>query len=268
METGIPEWGCKMSTANFEYKEITPDREQIDLFVKSLFRHAKPGGYVSLRAFPDHANDTKPFRISPVRLTEREDSLDFLIGQAYDDAYRAANDPKKIVFCPPIAVFSNPDKAGEADLLEGIALSVECDQRPQESRSRLEELLGEATLVVVSGGKWTDPSTGEIQPKLHLHWRLARAAQGEDLPLLKEARKLAAAIVGADPTNVPAVHPIRWPGSWHRKGEPVMCSIDTAYPDNEIDLVQAFKTLRVAAPKSNGTANGKSGLFVGTDLWV
>ena len=249
-----------MSTA-FEYEQIQPDRGQIELLVKSLFRHASPGGYVSLRAFPDNENDTKPFRISPVRLTERDDSLDFLIGRACDDAYRAANDPKKIVFCPPIAVFSNPDKAGEADLLEGIALSVECDQKPQEARKKLEELLGPATLVVESGGKWTNPDTGETEPKLHLHWRLARPARGEDLPLLKEARKLAAVLVGADPSNLPAVHPIRWPGSWHRKGDPVLCSIDTAYPDNEIDLAYALKILKIAAPKTNGSANDKSGLF-------
>jgi hypothetical protein len=70
-----------MSTA-FEYTAIEPDRLQIDLFVKSLFRYAKPGGYVSLRAFPDNESDTKPFRISPVQLTERADSLDFLIGRA------------------------------------------------------------------------------------------------------------------------------------------------------------------------------------------
>jgi hypothetical protein len=153
-----------MSNTAFEYKAIEPDRTQIELLVKSLFRHASPGGYVSLRAFPDNENDTKPFRISSIRLTEREDSLDFLIGRACDDAYRAANDPKKIVFCPPIAVFSNPDKAGEADLLEGIALSVECDQKPQEARRKLEELLGPATLVVESGGKWTDPERVKFSP--------------------------------------------------------------------------------------------------------
>ena len=124
-------------------------------------------------------------------------------------------------------------------------------------------MLGPATLVVASGGQWKDPTTGEVQPKFHLHWRLARTAKCEDLKLLKEARKLAAVLVGADPTNVPAVHPIRWPGSWHHKGEPVLCSIDTAYPDREIDLVNALKILKVAAPKikerdkpkTNGSTN-------------
>ena len=52
-----------MSNTAFEYRAIEPDRTQIDLFVKSLFRHANPGGYVSLRAF--HENETKPFRILP-----------------------------------------------------------------------------------------------------------------------------------------------------------------------------------------------------------
>jgi hypothetical protein len=37
----------------------------------------------------------------------------------------------------------------------------------------------------------------------------------------------------------------------------VLCSIDTAYPDNEIDLVKALAILKVAAPKPNG-ANGKA----------
>ena len=56
-----------MSVA-FDYKEIEPDRAQIDMFVRSMFKHAKPGGYVSLRSFVDNQT-TETFRISPVRLT-------------------------------------------------------------------------------------------------------------------------------------------------------------------------------------------------------
>jgi hypothetical protein len=193
--------------AAFTYNELMPDQSQIDLFVRSMFRHAKADGYVSLRAFHDDNSD-KPYRISPVQLTDRTDSLDFLIRTAEQDAYRAANGPKKVVFCPPLATFSNPKTAREVDLAEGLVLSVECDQRPQQSRHRLEELLGPATMVVSSGGQWTDPETGETHPKLHLHWRLAVPARGkEDLNLLKQARSLAAAIVGGDPSNKPIVHP-------------------------------------------------------------
>ena len=69
-----------------------------------------------------------------------------------------------------------------------------------------------------------------------MHWRLAEPAIGNNLSLLNRARKLATALVGGDPSNVPIVHPIRWPGSWHRKGEPRLCEIETADPDREIVL--------------------------------
>ena len=154
--------------------------------------------------------------------------LRFLVEVAEDDARRAAQAPKIVVFCPPIAVFDKKDHAREEDLAAGPALSVDCDQYPQAARERLEQILGRATIVVRSGGMWTDPQTGEMQDKLHLHWRLARPASGDELAKLKQARKLAARIVGGDPSNDPTVHPIRWPGSWHRKGKPRLCEIETA----------------------------------------
>jgi hypothetical protein len=61
--------------------------------------------------------------------------------------------------------------------------------------------------------------------KLHAHWRLAVPARGAELEDLKLARTLAARLVGGDPSNMPIVHPIRWPGSWHRKAEPRLCEI-------------------------------------------
>jgi hypothetical protein len=127
------------------------------------------------------------------------------------------------------------------------------------ARAKLEEILGPATIVVRSGGKWTDPATGEVQDKLHLHWRLRTPAHGDDLPVLKRARDIAARLVGGDPSNKPVCHPIRWPGSWHRKGEPVLCSIDTANPDCEIDLTASIAALTAAAPAAQPQqkANGK-----------
>ena len=44
------------------------------------------------------------------------------------------------------------------------------------------------------------------------------------------------------------VHPIRWPGSWHRKAAPTLCTLKTANPDAEIDLDAALAALRTAAP--------------------
>jgi hypothetical protein len=159
--------------------------------------------------------------------------------------------------------YSTADKqAREQDLLEGLALSIECDKRPHEAKQLVENVIGPATLVVASGGKWIAPD-GTAQPKLHLHWRLDKPAFGAELSRLKVARKLAAAIAGGDPTNVPAVHPIRWPGSWHRKGDPVLCTILHHDADREINLLEALEQLQGAEggthySKKQKEANGHS----------
>jgi hypothetical protein len=233
---------------------LTPDRGQIEMFVDGLFRHAGPQGFVSVRAFLE-GNSTKPFRISAAKLTG---GLRFLVDVAEDDAYRAANYPSAVVFCPPIAVFVDKEHARERDIAEGLALSVECDARPRHARATLEALLGPATFVVRSGGKWTDPATGEFHDKMHLHWRLREPARGPALSMLKKARDLAARLVSGDPSNKPVCHPIRWPGSWHRKGEPVLCAIETASPDSEIDLAASHAKLKAACPdEPRQRANGK-----------
>jgi hypothetical protein len=234
---------------------LEPDRNQLEIFVDALFRHAGNEGFVSLRAFYED-DASKPFRISPTSL---RGGLKFLIDVAEDDARRAANVGKGVVFCPPLAVFSNKDRAREQDILAGLVLSVECDQRPREAILKLKEILGPPTLVVRSGGKWTNPDTGKIYGKRHGHWRLCRPARGADLVRLKQARDLAARLVGGDPSNKSVCHPIRWPGSWHRKAEPTLCKIEIATPDSEIDLDAALAALIAAAPpeaikpKSNGT---------------
>jgi hypothetical protein len=232
---------------------LQPARDQIEIFVEALFRHATLRGYVSLRAFPEDRNSSrKAFRINPTGLSG---GLKFLIDVAEDDANRAANHPEPIVFCPPIAVFANKQSAGERDLAEGLALSVECDRDPLQAKQRLEQLLGPATLVVASGGKWADPATGQVQDKLHLHWRLLEPARGDDIAKLKQARDVATRLVGGDPSNKPVCHPIRWPGSWHRKAEPVLCKIQEQDPDREIDLAPALAALTAATPQRKG--NGK-----------
>src|SRR5262249_50448247 len=59
-------------------------------------------------------------------------------------------------------------------------------------------------------------------------------------------------LVGADPSNVPINHPIRWPGSWHRKREPRICEIisSTEQLDNEIDLNVALAALEDVTSQS------------------
>src|SRR5271157_380904 len=153
---------------------LEPDRAAIEVFVNALLRYAGGEGFVSVRSFYEN-DSSKPFRISPVRLNGNG-SLRLLVDVVEDDARRAANYPRSVVLCPPLAVFSNKDRAREADLLAGLALSVELDDDPTNALGAIESVIGPATCVVRSRGA---TATGEA--KLHAHWRLARPAQGENL---------------------------------------------------------------------------------------
>jgi hypothetical protein len=235
---------------------LEPDRDQLEIFIEGMLRHCGTDGVVSLRAFYE-GDSSKPFRITNIAL---KGGLPFLMEAAEDDARRAANHPKPVVFCPPVATFRRDanGRAREQDLLEAPAFSVELDRHPRAALEGLERLLGAATLVVRSGGTWTDPTTGEVEDKLHAHWRMKEPARGADIAKLKQLRKLATTLIGGDPTNVPACHPIRWPGSWHRKAEPRLCEIiNTDHLDNEIDLDLALAALESVIPQSK--TNGQSG---------
>jgi putative DNA primase/helicase len=222
-----------------------PDRRNIAAFVLTMFKHVTAGTYVSLRAFPDQGGNSKPFRITTVKLNG---GLDDLIDRAYRDAVLAAQAPNKVVFCPPVATFTEPKLAREQHLAEGPVLSIECDTHPRAALAKLIALLGQPTAVVESGGVWTDPETGETEPKLHIYYRLKIPARSQDeLKKLKQARRLATTFVGGDVSNVTIVHPIRWPGSLHRKGDPKPCRIIKLNPDAEIELDSALQILQQAA---------------------
>ena len=163
------------------HSPLSPDGEAIGQFVSAMFRDAEIGTYVSLRAFRDDASHV--FGISAHQVT---DDLSRLAVAAEQEAMRAAKAPFPVVFAPPVATFGNPDKADEASLANGLALSVECDATPGAARARLEGLLGPATVVVASGGEWIDPASGEVEPKLHLHWRLTEPTR-EHVPRPAEA---------------------------------------------------------------------------------
>ena len=201
---------------------LTPDREMLSRFAGIMFKHASPKGYVSLRAFSDSGSrEQKALFVYAITIGDK-DFLDML----YEHARRAAEWHEPAVFCPPVATFRDPKNAKTDNLCEGVGLSVECDQSPLEARKSLESLLGPATVVVASGGEWTNPETGEIEPKVHLHWRLKKPTSTKaEHDLLREARELATKLVGGDDTNISIVHPIRWPGSWHRKGTPRLAKI-------------------------------------------
>jgi hypothetical protein len=211
-----------------------PDRNQIETFVRVLFKHVAAGNWLSLRTFSDEGKKDLPFQITPVKFNG---NFEPLIEAACRDARVAANNPKRLVFCPPVATFANSDHARVEDLAEGPVLSVECDQQPLAARQRLEQLIGVGTIVDHSGGEWVNPETGEVEPKLHLFWRLRRpTTTPAEHATLREVRRLATELVDGDTSNISPVHPIRWAGSWHRKGEPKLCRIVECHPEVEIEL--------------------------------
>jgi hypothetical protein len=215
---------------------LAADTAQIARFVHALFRYADPDSIVTLRSFYDDAS-----AVHQIGVYRIADGLEGLVAAATAQATRCSQHPRPVVFCPPVATFTEGAQAREQDLVNGLALSVECDTAPNDARTRLEGLLGPATLVVRSGGRWTDEQTGEVQDKLHLHWRLTEPTRGAAThAALKQARTLAAALVGGDRSNAPAVHPIRWPGSWHRKDRPRLALI-VAENDTELELGDALE---------------------------
>jgi hypothetical protein len=233
-----------------------PDVTQFKRFVDVLFKHADRKGFVSLRAFPHKKGNPPPIFIDPFTL----DDPQFLTVTAIR-AQQAATWHEKAVFCPPVATFKTAKSAAEDNVLEGVSLACECDEAPNAARVKLTEWLGESTLVMHSGGEWTNPETGEVEPKLHLHWRLkAPARTPQELKLLKEARQLFVQLVGGDPTAAPVCHPFRWPGSWHTKAEPRLATI-VSESDNEIDLANAIDVLREEAGAAGIDASGRSGDF-------
>jgi hypothetical protein len=227
---------------------LVADREEIARFAEALFKHADPGGFVSLRAFFDKGEPREgpaywPF--DTVMLTPG--ALAPLIDAAAERATRCARHPSRVVFAPPIATFRNTANASADNLAATFAISVECDVRPQEAVASLSEIIGPPTIVVASGGLWTDPATGEVVDKLHAHWRLTKAATTADgHAAVKLARELACAIARSDPTSNSLVHPMRWPGSWHRKVDPRPARIER-FNDAEVCIDDALAKLTAIA---------------------
>jgi hypothetical protein len=233
-----------------------PDLVQIKRFVDALFKHADRKGFVSLRAFPHKKGNPPPIFIEPITLNNPQ-FLDVVAVRAG----QAATWHEPAVFCPPVATFKNAKSAAESDVLEGVTLAGECDEAPGAARAKLTGWLSEPTLAMQSGGEWINSETGEIEPKLHLHWRLKTPARSpEELKQLKEARQLLVHLVGGDPTAAPVCHPLRWAGSWHTKGEPKLAAI-VSESENEIDLVNALDILREEAGAAGIGASGRSGDF-------
>lgn len=248
--------GVPMSTLDGQDNAplLIAQRDEIAHFVNALFRYADAASVVGLRSFEHEPGAPPLLQGWPVIGADLSD----LVDQACQAATNAANAPRPMVFAPPVATFSKVGRANEENLANGVALSVEIDKGDTSSQQlRLEHLLGPATVVVASGGTWTDPVTGECFNKLHLHWRLSEPTRTPVEHLkLKAARRAATLLVGADGTAVPAVHPLRWPGSWHRKDKPRLAMIAGGDDAAQIHLDAALELLDDAVEAAGLLAAG------------
>src|SRR6516225_9735315 len=203
-----------------------PDRASVEAFVTALFRHGGSATFISLRAFDDTKN-ARPLFIESVKVDDPT-----LIERVCARIGQAANTVTPHVFCTPICTFQTATGAKTTDLAEGLALSIECDERVEAARTKLTMLLGEPTVVVASGGQWLNPETKQLEPKLHLHWRLRTPTRTrKEHKKLYAARIAATQLVGGDASNKSIVHPMRWPGSWHCKEEPRLARIVGGNPE-------------------------------------
>jgi hypothetical protein len=221
--------------------DIVPDRDQISQYVTTAFAAAPLNSIVALRSYYDDAADGPPFDLRYERIQDPTD-LECVVDTAYRMAKAAAECPRPVVLCPPLATFTKRT-AKTADLAAGLVLTVECDERAQEAKRILTAILGAPSLVVASGGQWIDPETGELHDKLHLHWVLREPATTPDgFKALRRLRELACDLVGADATSKSIVHPIRCPGSVHRKKQPRLCRI-VEQSFSQLDLDEALAEL-------------------------
>ncbi|CDZ79879.1 hypothetical protein BN1013_00379 [Candidatus Rubidus massiliensis] len=216
--------------------DFLADKNELETFFRVLFKNANHG-YLSIRGF----NDDKTLAFKP-------QSFLFNDSQILNSTVRLVNltaRTPKAVCCTPIATFNVPDKATEEMIANGIAISVDFDHLdPLKSREVLEDILGPATLIIASGGQWQDDLTGDLKPKLHMHWRLKNPTLNcEDHERLKQVRKKASQISSGDLSASSPAHPM--PGSWHTKAEPKLCRILECREDVEISLEVAEVALGI-----------------------
>ena len=235
---------------------LAADRAELARFVEATFRYADVGTDAVLRTFAEGSNEV----LGTLRVPLNGAGLDAVIEHAAHQATKAANTARPAVFAPPVATFIG-DRTRERDLGNGLVLTVEADQAPAIARRNLQFVLGPPTVVVASGGHWIDPESGEVEDKLHLHWRCKEPSRTtSEHALLKRARALACTFVGADATAITPAHPLRWPGSWHRKHEPRLARIVDLRPDVEIEPSEVVELLEPLIPvqRAGGRRRGSS----------
>ncbi len=252
------------------------DAAMICEFLAAIIPYNDGEGRMSARGFRE--NDVQSHKPAFLKSFAIDDFTKLAAGvEGY--ARKAAHDPVPTMLAMPLCSFRHEWMADEEHLHEAFALTAEIDGDGPSAVEKFTAILGSRpTVVVESGGLYIDPKTGVLKPKMHVHYRLSEPA-GDPVAhaKLKNARALACASVqGGDRSNVPMVHPIRVPGSFHRKDKPRLCRSVESNAGAEIHLDEALEALREACihlpprPAPTGrTVDGTLGFNMPTlELWA
>jgi hypothetical protein len=240
-------------THDAAYK-LEADAEAVAAFASAIFKHALPDTFIHWRAFRQEIKGEPAPRDNKALIFEYmaippDGALRPVAAMATTLASRAANMYPAANYCPPLCTFNHRTEGKAEHIAAGLVLSVDLDRHPRTSLGTLKGLLGPPTVVVATGGEYIDPATGEAEPKLHAHWRLRTPTRtSETHAQLRYARELACRLVAGDATTVPINHPLRWPGSWHKKDpDNPRLARNAEINDTEIDLGDAVTVLEQAA---------------------
>lgn len=246
-----------MSGETVDDAMLQADEAQMRKFLQAIFKRCEGvDGWMALRAF-EHEHEGRAVANQWVGFGAG------LLPSAAKAATQVAQrtGERRAVFSPPVAIFGNQTNergdrfAGEANVICAPAIAVELDKEPQEGLAKLVQVLGEPTVTIASGGMW------EGQPKIHAYWRLGEPATTDEAKAaLKTARKIATKLVDGDGTAVALSHPMRWPGSWHTKGEPKLCQIIGGDPTREIKLQWAVEALDASLLAAGLEIDGRGSL--------
>jgi hypothetical protein len=114
------------STIGDSDQGLTADPTQLQRFCDALFRYAE-GGFIQFRMFLDRPRTGTwgtPWETADIG------DVPGLLGKAGLFATKAARARLPIVFAPPVVLLNSPASATEADIAEGVALSVDAIRIP------------------------------------------------------------------------------------------------------------------------------------------
>ena len=225
---------------------LEADRAELERFIEATFRYADEGTHAVLRTFAEGSDKV----LGTVRVP-LNGGLDALVDTQLP-ATKGGQCPAGRSVRATISTFLG-SRTRERDLGNGLVLASRPTMRPRSPGETWSTCSGRRP-VVASGGQWIDPQTGVVEDKLHLHWRCQEPSRSASEHALAQACPRFAPARSSVRTRPPSslVHPLRWPGGWHRKNEPRLARIVALNPDVEIDPSEAIELLEPLIPVQRG----------------